>query len=89
MRARRLLVIAPFVVVATGCGHGRDRPVTASDLRRVTPAEWKSVIRDSYDGHMDHPHSCAAVEVAIAHLPTGLVYSSEPAFLKAYARKVC
>jgi hypothetical protein len=43
-----------------GCGG------SGADVQQpVTPREWKSVIRDSYDGKIDPPHRCAAVHEAI------------------------
>src|SRR5437016_3404357 len=50
---RRLCAIAVSASVAMlppGCG-GSD----AKSQRPVTPSEWKSVIRDSYDRRIDHP----------------------------------
>src|SRR5882762_202971 len=56
----------------------------------VSPAEWKAVFKDWYDGKMDHWHSCAAVREAIRHVPVGgAIYSTIGLDLDAYARGVC
>lgn len=60
----RLATMAVLLVVLAGCGNkpaARQKPVSAQ--------EWKRVIRDAYDGRIDHPHRCVAVRKAIAHIP--------------------
>jgi hypothetical protein len=77
-RLRRALVSA--------AGHQRANAPT----RAASPAAWKAVLHDWYDGHMDHWHSCRAVLEAIRHLPVdGPIYSTIGLDLKAYARGVC
>jgi hypothetical protein len=55
----------------------------------ITPREWKSVIRDSYDGKIDHPHRCAAVRAAYEHVPHDNTYATVPGVLLAFEKKVC
>jgi hypothetical protein len=58
--------------------------------RRTSSLNWKSVIRDWYDGTIDHWHSCAAVREAIKHLPTTPpMYSTVYDDLRAYEHAVC
>jgi hypothetical protein len=58
--------------------------------RPATPAEWKAVFRDWYDGRLDGWHRCAAVRAAIEHLPEDPpVYSTAAEDLRAYAAAVC
>jgi hypothetical protein len=58
--------------------------------RPVTPGEWKSVIRDWYDGRFDHRHRCSAVREAIRHLPFDPpVGSTIVADFAALERSVC
>jgi hypothetical protein len=67
----------------------REYPIPVH-LRPVTGREWKSLINDWYDGHIDGWYRCAAVREAIRHLP-----SSPPPFstilldFRSYARAVC
>jgi hypothetical protein len=84
-----MLVALPLAVLA-GCGHGSDsRAHTTAVQPPVTAAEWKSVLRDGNDGHMNHQHSCAAVEAAVARLPHNMVYCGLCLQLDAYERRVC
>jgi hypothetical protein len=55
----------------------------------VTVAEWKSVILDAYDGHMNIHHPRAAVGAAVDRLPHDLLYCGPCLQLEAYERKVC
>ncbi len=84
-----MLLALPLALLA-GCGHGSgSRTHTTTVQPPVTPAEWKSVLRDAYDGHMNHHHSRAAVEVAVAHLPHDMVNCGLCLQLDAYERRVC
>jgi len=83
MRSR--LVLAAFIaLLATGC-----RCESTAPQRPVTPSEWKSVIRDSYDGKIDHAYRCAAVQAAYVHIPHDNTYSGIPGVLLAFEKKVC
>jgi hypothetical protein len=55
----------------------------------VTAAEWKSVLRDAYDGQMNHHHSCDAVQAAVTHLPRDMAYCGLCRNLDVYERRVC
>jgi hypothetical protein len=57
--------------------HPSSQSSTAHE-RRLTPSEWKSVIRDSYDGKIDHPYRCAAVGEAIERIPHDMTYFGAP-----------
>jgi hypothetical protein len=84
-----MLVALPLAVLA-GCGHGSGSRAHVTTVQPpVTAAVWKSVLRDGYDGHMNHQHSCAAVEAAIAHLPHDMVSCGLCLRLDAYERRVC
>jgi len=69
-----------------------ERPAGVS-ARPVTPREWKSGIRDSYDGKIDHPHRCAAVHEAIERIPHDTIYFGAPGSasgaLLAFEKKAC
>jgi hypothetical protein len=55
------------VVVAAGCASSRHAPTPRLPIR---PAEWKAVLNDWYpDSVVGHPHPCAAIVIARAHLP--------------------
>jgi hypothetical protein len=84
-----MLVALPLVVLA-GCGHGSGSRAHVTTVQPpVTAAVWKSVLRDGYDGHMNHHHSCAAVKAAVAHLPHDMVHCGLCLQLDAYERIVC
>jgi hypothetical protein len=67
----------------------RTHPLPRS-TRAVTGRQWKSLINDWYDGHIDGWYRCAVVREAITHLP-----SSPPLFstvlldFRSYAKAVC
>ena len=50
---------------------------------------WRSVFRDVYDGRLDRVWPCGALRTAIAHLPTGRVYSTLPGQLARAAAPAC
>lgn len=79
------VTLAVAVVACSACGGAKVAHVS----RPVPAAAWKAVIRDWYDGGIDHRHSCAAVEAAIHHLPVDATYSSAHDDLTAYAHTVC
>jgi hypothetical protein len=84
MRLRLSAMAASMAILAAGCGAG-----TATQ-QPVPPSEWKSVIRDWYDGRFDHRHRCAAVREAIEHLPTSPpTFSSVREDFNAYEKAVC
>jgi hypothetical protein len=84
-----MLVALPLAVLA-GCGHGSGSRAHVTTVQPpVTAAVWKSVLRDGYDGRMNHQHSCSAVEAAIAHLPHDMVSCGLCLRLDAYERRVC
>jgi hypothetical protein len=56
---------------------------------RHAPATWRGVLRDVYDGHLDYIWPCGALRAAIAHLPTGRVYSTLPRQLARAAAPAC
>jgi hypothetical protein len=69
----------------TGCGgSGAER-----SARPVTPSEWQSVIRDYYDGKIDHWHRCAAVREARRRIPQDLTFSEIYGVLDKYAEDLC
>jgi hypothetical protein len=75
-----------LALVLAGCGESP----AVKHPQPVTPSEWKSVIRDSYDGRIDYPHRCAAVREAIRHLPVDPPIASTVLYdLRAYERTVC
>jgi hypothetical protein len=58
--------------------------------RRVTGREWKKLINDWYDGHVDGWYRCAVVRAAIDHLPTSPpTFSTVRLDFESYARAVC
>jgi hypothetical protein len=66
----------------------RERGTAPTDA--ASPAAWKAVLHEWYDGHMDHWHSWRAVLEAIRHVPVdGPIYSTSGLDLKAYAHGVC
>ena len=70
----RAVVVAVLALIAAGCAGGGKAP----DLSRQTTgaAAWKPVLDDfSDDGSVNEPHACAAVRVAIAHVPNGMIYT--------------
>jgi hypothetical protein len=92
-RAISASAAAALLFLIVGC---TDKHSRASDQRNVHPLmvrtssnePWTKVIRDMYDGRIEHQHSCAAVRSAIAHLPEGPI-TGPPPILLAYERKVC
>jgi hypothetical protein len=80
---QRAIAIVLIGLALAGCGGHAARPSAAN------AAEWKGVIRDAYDGHLDRNHSCAAVRKAITQLPGDKVYNPLPGQLRAYEKKVC
>ena len=76
-----------LVIVAAGCASHHAPP------RRppIRPAEWKAVLNDWYpDGVVDHPHPCAAIVLARAHLPAdGPTYSTAYRDLGRAERRWC
>jgi hypothetical protein len=87
MRLRPYLCTASasLALLVAGCGG------SGADVQRpVSPREWKSVIRDWYDGRFDHPHRCAAVREAIKHLPIDPpAFSTVREDFNAYEKAVC
>jgi hypothetical protein len=61
----------------------------ATQRRRVSGREWKSLINDWYDGHIDGWYRCAVVRAAVAHLPGDLTAGTISDDLRSYARAVC
>jgi hypothetical protein len=82
------LVAASIALLAAGCGSEGTPP-----QRPVSPREWKSVIRDSYDGRIDDPHRCVAVREAIDRIPHDMTYFGSPGstsgILLSYADTIC
>jgi hypothetical protein len=80
------------LIVRTSC-DGKHCRLSRNDVRTDTPpnAAWKAVINDWFDGGIDHPHSCAAVKAAIAHLPMdgGIATGRARSELESYARLIC
>lgn len=86
MAGKRIDLTVRASCSATRCELSRnDWTVYAS----FGSAPWKAVINDWYNGGIDHSHSCAAVKVAISHLPVGGGPSSARNDFEAYERKVC
>jgi hypothetical protein len=83
------------VLLLAGCGQQQPRGHATYGLAGPPGAAtrnsaWKKVINDWwFDGGIDHPHSCAAVREAVAHLPMSTMYSTVRPDLQAYERKVC
>jgi hypothetical protein len=87
MGLRLVMVGSVLALALAGCGGSTPRTARP---RPVTPNEWKSVIRDWYDGRFDHRHRCAAVRQAIKHLPTSPpAYSAVQQDFAAYEKTVC
>jgi hypothetical protein len=62
---------------------------TEQSQRPVTPSEWKSVIRDYYDGRIDQWHRCDAVREARRRIPQDLIYTDIYDVFDTYAEAVC
>lgn len=59
---------ALVLVVALSACASHSTPERRPPIR---PAEWKAVLNDWYpDSAVDHPHPCAAIVIARAHLPS-------------------
>jgi hypothetical protein len=83
--ARWLAAILGTLTILTGCSASHS---SVERSQPVTPAEWKSVIRDAYDGKMNHRHRCRAIQLAIQHLPIDAL-GGVPRILRAYRSDVC
>ena len=68
------VAVITLVVLLTACGS-QGPPARRGP---IAPAEWKAVLNDWYtDAVVDHPHPCAAIVIAIEHLPVdGMIYST-------------
>ncbi len=84
------VVGSTLALLVAGCGGSQT---SRARERGVTPSEWKSVIRDSYDGKIDHPYRCAAVHEAIERVPHDTTYFGAPGTasgaLIAFEKRVC
>ncbi|HXG72237.1 MAG TPA: hypothetical protein VNJ04_16625 [Gemmatimonadaceae bacterium] len=71
--------------------HGKLAQLAEDNGSPVSGREWKAVIGDWYDnGTIDTPHRCAAVRVAIAHIPPqGPTTTTAHEDLREYAEQVC
>ena len=82
----RLAALA-VVIALTACASHR-----APRLRPpIRPAEWKAVLNDWYpDSVVDHPHPCAAIVIARAHLPVDPpAYSTVDRDLERAEKRLC
>jgi hypothetical protein len=62
------------ILLAVGCGSTGRHFAVSSDGR--------AVLRDSYDGHLDHDWSCGSLRAATRRLPVdGPIYSTIPGML--------
>lgn len=87
MRTLVGVAVCGATLALAACG-GHSRPMLTG--RAVTPAQWKAVLRDWYDGRISDHHSCGAVVVASEHLPVdGPIYGTLAGDLSRYAAKVC
>jgi hypothetical protein len=67
-----------------------ERKYPARPTRRpVTGREWKNLINDWYDGHIDGWYRCAVVREAIKHLPSPTTFGDVRQDLRSYAQAVC
>jgi hypothetical protein len=84
-RAVRTLGVAVAVVIVAGCAHA------VPHRGPIAPREWKAVFNDWYtDGVVDGRHPCAAIVIAIAHLPSSTVsYSTITRDLANAERRSC
>lgn len=81
----RLLLLVAATALLAGCGSHE----VALTHRTVTPAEWRAVFEDWYDGKLSNRHSCAAVITALSHAPIDGTYSTVVPDLERYAARVC
>src|SRR5947208_1949649 len=81
-----------LALLAAGCSS--HHPAVDAGIPRAagSAAGWRDVIDDWwYDGRINGRHSCAAVRVAIRHLPqdAGIGSAGVRADLQAYERRIC
>jgi hypothetical protein len=94
-RASRVAAVSALIAAALavgGCGSPANlaRDVRTSTAPAVRQSEWKSVIRDAYDGLVEHAHPCAAVREAVRHLPPDRTFTGQPEeAILAYERAAC
>jgi hypothetical protein len=63
---------------------------TRAPRRPVAGHEWKNLINDWYDGHIDGWYRCAVVLAASKHLPTSPpTFSTVRQDFRSYAKAVC
>jgi hypothetical protein len=87
MLAPVTLALAFGTLALLGAGHasapaGRPAAVPSG-------SHWKLVIRDAYDGRLDHHHSCAAVRAANARIPVDKTFCRICITLRAYEHRLC
>jgi hypothetical protein len=87
----RVLVAVALVGAAFGLAGCAGAAHSKLGSRPVGSPEWHAVLSDWYDGRISGHHSCAAVVVASAHLPSDgpPIGSSVIVDLSGYAQKVC
>jgi hypothetical protein len=71
-------IAAVLVALLCGCSSTSAGP------------EWKAVIRDAFDGRLDHSWSCSSLRAAVAHLPQDVAaYGTIPLLLDSATGRAC
>jgi hypothetical protein len=89
MRLRLVVFGTSMTLLFAGCGSRSG----VEQTRPARPIEWKSAIRDAYDGQINHQYKCPVVREAIARIPHDSTNYGAPGSVSGalleYEQKVC